>query len=235
MAAYASSATYFIIVAPDVPHADIEDTCDLVTYQKRMWCRAEQVCHSMRNGTEKMFLADGKHSPLAPVTSDFFTESLHVFDGELTCCRLEHKGSGACDRQSLVVPILGLYGELFRASHDAKDGKGANAEALASAEAFLLEIEKDQERVFPRTFQRVMWKKNKRVIEEVMLFGDLIDRMKARIKSGVGFEIDHATNGTQSTESFIRHGSDFIRHGNGSVAPNIIAGTGGVQIETAVG
>lgn len=48
LAAYASSATYFIIIAPDTPHSDLDDVCDLHTYQRRMWCRAEQVCHSMR-------------------------------------------------------------------------------------------------------------------------------------------------------------------------------------------
>lgn len=239
LAAYASSATYFIICAPDTPHADLDDVCDLATYQKRMWCRAEQVCHSMRNGTEGMYLADGKES-LVPVQSDFFTESLHVFNGELTCCRLEHKGMGACDRQSLVIPLLGLYGELFRASHESKD-KGGNAEALASVHAFLEEIEKHQEQVFPRTFQRIMWRKNKRVVEEVMLFGDLIDRMKVRIASGVGFSIDDekGTLSTKGSDTFVRHGaSDFLRHGvvHGS---HMVHGSGangsGVKIETAVG
>mmetsp|Transcript_29112 Transcript_29112/g.58129 ORF Transcript_29112/g.58129 Transcript_29112/m.58129 type:complete len:1070 (-) Transcript_29112:185-3394(-) len=214
LAAYASSATYFIIVAPDTPHADLDDTCDLDTYQRRMWCRAEQVCHSMRNGTSGMYLAVRKDNALIPVISDFFRESLRVFEGELTCCRLEHKGTSACDRQSLVIPLLGLYGELYRA---AKDGiKGGNAEALSSVEAFLKEIEEHQESVFPRTFQRVTWRKNKRYTEEVVLFGDLIDRMKYRIDHGIGFAIDTENTGTVSSKGseFIRHGaSDFLRHG----------------------
>lgn len=243
LAAYASSATYFIIVAPDTPHADLDDVCNLETYQKRMWCRAEQVCHSMRNGTEGMCLAVGNSNPLTTVQADFFNESLHVFNGELTCCRLEHKGMGACDRQSLVIPLLGLYGELFRASHEAK----GDAEALGSVDTFLKEIEKHQEEVFPRTFQRTMWRKNKRVTEEVMLFGDLIDRMKERIRSGKGFEVDAEDNtGTLSTkgsDQFIRHGaSDFLRHGvvhgAGANTMNMTHGAGGkskVQIETAVG
>lgn len=240
LAAYASSATYFVIVAPDTPHADLDDTCDLGTYQRRMWCRAEQICHSMRNGTEGMYLSVGEDS-LAPVENDFFIESLHVFNGDLTCCRLDHKGMGACDRQSLVIPLLGLYGELFRASHEAKDGKGSpNADALSSVETFLKEIEKHQEEVFPRTFQRVMWRKNKRVEEEVILFGDLIDRMKARISSGVGFEVDDEKTGTLSTKGsdFIRHGaSDFLRHGvvHGSSTITGSNNSSGVKIETAVG
>eukprot|EP00956_Cyclotella_meneghiniana_P026306 scaffold56498_cov62-Cyclotella_meneghiniana.AAC.1 len=94
LAAYASSATWFIIIAPDTAHADLDDTCDLDTYQKRMWCRAEQVCHSMRNGTDGMFVA-AKKDELVPLKNDHFIESLRVFDGDLTCCRLEHKGVAA--------------------------------------------------------------------------------------------------------------------------------------------
>ena len=43
LAVYASSATYFIVVAPKTTHADLDNVCDLDTYQRRMWCRAEQV------------------------------------------------------------------------------------------------------------------------------------------------------------------------------------------------
>jgi len=215
LAVYASSATYFVIVAPNTQHADLDHVCDLDTYQRRVWCRAEQVCHSMRNGTTGMFLAGGNPGDLEfmPVKPDFFLESLHVFNGELTCCRFEHKGMESCDRQSLVVPILGLYGELFRAAHDGvKDGSAD----MSTVKTFLKEIEKHQEDMFPRTFQRVMWRKNKRVIEEVLLFGDLIDRMRARIKTGAMF-IPLDKGGTESTKStdFVRHGaSDFVRHGS---------------------
>jgi len=234
LAAYAASATYFIIVAPDAPHADLGDTCSLDTYQRRMWCRAEQLCHSMRNGTEGMYLAVNDKSPIVPVESDFFNESLKVFNGELTCCRLEHKGMGACDRQSLVIPFLGLYGTIARASHEAMDG---NEDALASVDTFLNEIEKNQEAIFPRTFQRTMWRKNKRVTEEVLLFGDLIDRMRARVSSVANFYTEGETDGTLSTkvsEHFASHGaSDFLRHG----ASNFISSSNNnakVGIETAV-
>lgn len=234
LAAYASSATFFIICAPDTKHADLDDMCDLDTYQRRMWCRAEQVCHSMRNGTQGMYLASGGGTDLVVVRPDFFQESLRVFDGDLTCCRLEHKGSPACDRQSLVVPLLGLYGELFRASVEGIEG--GNAESLESVGTFLNEIEKNQEEVFPRTFMRTTWRKNKRVREEVLLFGDLIDRMKARVKSGVGFAIDELINTTDVSDTkaseFVRHGggaSNFVRHGvvHGAPKPD-------VKVETAV-
>ena len=184
-----------------------------------MWCRAEQLCHSMRNGTEGMYLAVDDASPIVPVEDDFFNESLHVFNGDLTCCRLEHKGMGACDRQSLVTPFLGLYGVLSRASHEAMNNDTNHADALASVNAFLSEIENNQEEIFPRTFQRIMWRKEKRVTEEVMLFGDLIERMRARVRSGADFDIEEDKEGTVSTkapsESMIRHGaSEFLRHGS---------------------
>jgi len=131
-----------------------------------------------------------------------------------------------------VIPFLGLYGELYRAFYEAKVG---NAEALASVNAFLNEIETRQEEIFPCTFQRVMWRKNRRITEEVLLFGDLIDRMKARISSGVGFEIDENDTGTSSTktpDTFIRHGaSDFLRHGSFVVHGSSHVGG---QIESAV-
>ena len=121
----------------------------------------------------------------------------------------------ACDRQSLVVPILGLYGELLRAAHDGI--KGGNAD-VSAVEAFLKEVEKHQEEVFPRKFIRTMWKKNKRVVEEITLFGDLIDRMRARIKNGNMFipvERGGTETTTESSSDFLRHGanSDFVRHG----------------------
>jgi len=215
LAVYASSATYFVVAAPDTLHTSLDAVCDLDTYQRRMWCRAEQVCHSMRNGTESMFLAVSSHDNdvFLPVKPDFFRESLHVFDGELTCCRLEHKGMDRCDRQSLVVPILGLYGELFRAAQEGIEGKGAD---MSTVKAFLQEIDEHQDEVFPRTFKRVMWKKKKRVVEDVLLFGDLIDRMRLRIKKGA-HTLDPLERGVvESTkkQEFVRHGaSSFVRHG----------------------
>jgi hypothetical protein len=222
LAVYASSATYFVICAPETKHMDLDDVCDVETYQRRMWCRAEQVCHSMRNGRSGMYVASGAGKDdkfeFKPVESDFFIESLHVFNGELTCCRFEHKGMESCDRQSLVVPLLGLYGELLRAAHDGVKGGTADVSAV---EAFLREVEKHQDDVFPKKFNRTMWRKNKRVVEEVILFGDLIDRMRARIKNGSMFiplERGAETDATDTSSDFLRHGvmhgaNDIIQHG----------------------
>ena len=123
----------------------------------------------------------------------------------------------SCDRQSLVVPLLGLYGELLRAAHDGVKGGTADVSAV---EAFLKEVEKHQDDVFPKKFNRTMWRKNKRIVEEVILFGDLIDRMRARIKNGSMFiplERGAETDATDISSDFMsmRHGvlhgtNDFI-------------------------
>jgi len=85
-----------------------------------------------------------------------------------------------------------------------------------------------------------MWRKNKKVTEEVLLFGDLIERMKFRIDNGQGFSYEEDANGSGGTasmkssdKSFIRHGaSDFLRHGSVVMRHG---STPTVQLETAVG
>mmetsp|Transcript_20767 Transcript_20767/g.39303 ORF Transcript_20767/g.39303 Transcript_20767/m.39303 type:complete len:257 (-) Transcript_20767:493-1263(-) len=174
------------------------------------------------------------------VGDDFFRESLRVFSGDLTCCRLGHPNGQKCDRLSLVVPILGLYGELYRASleHGAANvtgGGGKEEEGQSSSVAeFLSEIERHQEEIFPRTFRMITTRKGRRVEEEVLLFGDLIERMRARVKSGAGFAAEGrdataSTSGMNSSQqdsmgdagvSFIRHGR-FVRHGSGEERGNV--------------
>ena len=53
---YASSAHAFVILAPRVPHQDTGLVCDAGSYQKRMWCRAENLFHSFRHGVRSMWL-----------------------------------------------------------------------------------------------------------------------------------------------------------------------------------
>lgn len=55
LSAYSSCASAFIIVAPRLHHADTGALCDFTTYQSRMWTRAEQFCHVLRNGVGCMW------------------------------------------------------------------------------------------------------------------------------------------------------------------------------------
>lgn len=54
---YAACAHAFVIVAPPILHRDTGKLCNVHTYNGRMWCRAEQLSHYMRNGADNMWLA----------------------------------------------------------------------------------------------------------------------------------------------------------------------------------
>ena len=119
LAVYSSAAAAFCVVAPACQHTDLGLECNVETYNKRMWCRAEQVCHALRNGTDRMFVAT--EAGLVPLLGrgerqhareQWLTSVMHVFDGESTCCRLKHSNGEDCDRLLLVQPILGLFGQL---------------------------------------------------------------------------------------------------------------------------
>jgi len=107
LAGYSSVAHAFVIVAPPVMHEDTGLLCDVRTYNRRMWCRAENLCHSMRNGTAYMWVATGTGAADIVKQADdeaFLWSNLRVFGGEAT---MEE------DKLTLVVPILGLYAELY--------------------------------------------------------------------------------------------------------------------------
>jgi hypothetical protein len=113
---YAAKVAAFVIVAPQVQHNDIEVLCDKATYSRRAWCRAEQLAHLLANGKDAMYLAEG--GELNPVTDDWLETSIMVFDGELTCCTRKHVGMERCDKQSLMIPMLGLWDGLCRSKHN---------------------------------------------------------------------------------------------------------------------
>ena len=73
---YASTADVFVAVAPAVRHASGE-MCGPASYATRVWCRAEQVSHYFRRGSEAMFLsADGA---LKPMDKSWLDENLSMF------------------------------------------------------------------------------------------------------------------------------------------------------------
>ena len=48
IAMYCATAHAFIICAPRTVHKDTNQGCDTESYQRRMWCRCEQLCHALR-------------------------------------------------------------------------------------------------------------------------------------------------------------------------------------------
>lgn len=78
-----------------------------------------------RNGTEGMFVSTNQGLRPLAANDAILLEALDVFHGELTCCRRGHPNADPCDLEALVLPMLGLYAEIFRDRH------GVAAEAYA--------------------------------------------------------------------------------------------------------
>ena len=57
IACYCAAAHAFVICAPTTIHADTGEVCNVQSYQRRMWCRCEQLCHVLRKGTGTMWCA----------------------------------------------------------------------------------------------------------------------------------------------------------------------------------
>ena len=110
LTAFASYAHAFVIVAPHVTHEDTSLLCSLESYNRRMWCRAENLCYSLHNGVTNMWVAMGTEggaegdgsgcARLQEHGEEFMASNLRVMQGEATV---------EADKRALVLPILGLY------------------------------------------------------------------------------------------------------------------------------
>ena len=103
---YSSCANVFIAIVPTVEHQNTSKVCDRAAYMRRMWCRAEQLFHSLRNGTRMMYISDGSACRLLESEEGWLHDILRVFEGDATL---------KSDRLKLVLPVLGLYEELYAA------------------------------------------------------------------------------------------------------------------------
>jgi len=70
--AYASSLHAFVIAAPAAMHADHKVECNLASYKRRGWCRAEVFSHIARRGISNVYVAtggvkSGKYETIAPL------------------------------------------------------------------------------------------------------------------------------------------------------------------------
>ena len=160
---YSANSDLFVIVAPEVQHENTGMLCDASSYQKRGWCRGEQVSYFCKNGTEGMWIASAANANVKQVTIPWVKDSIRVFQGDFTCCHRKHEGMECCDKEKLVAPILGLFGAAYevRTMHP--------------------EIYKmmDQPGLFPETHTYETQLENGKVVKHVRnLFGDRIAFMK---------------------------------------------------------
>jgi len=171
---YSSKASMFVIIAPEVEHQDTCETCNLDTYNSRAWCRTEQASHSLCRGAKHLYIAtkEGEQNTQS-LEFNMLKEALRVFDGNLTCCRLKHRGMEQCDKQKLVLPMLSVYANLLRQE---KLGSNKRMSSMLSHEA---------DRFFPSHFDFVKEKSigGAIVTERRPLFGDLVEKMKQEIQA----------------------------------------------------
>ena len=111
---YSAYSDAFIVVAPPTKHAQTGHSCNLGSYATRGWCRAEMLSKVCGSGLEHMYVYRGTDDKsggkLEPVTVESLKQlSLHVFDGNFSCCALKHANCTRCDKQELALPVLGLY------------------------------------------------------------------------------------------------------------------------------
>ena len=181
---YASCAHAFVVVAPPVIHKDRGVLCNMSSYRKRMWCRAEQLSHFLRNGRDSMWVATSESGLEDSAGADNEVESA-VGEEETAAEEREEErdgvgkaganesnvrvgkmatwegGSGGSwhheflrvfagdatvetDKISLVLPLLGLYGELLSSA-----GGNLSAAHLARIDEVLCEIMTCREEIFP--------------------------------------------------------------------------------------
>ena len=107
---------------------------------------------------------------LRQVTTDWIGTVVCIFDANLTCCRLKHQNQDSCDRETLVLPLLGLWYQVL-SNHRA---------GQASTAALYAIIVPQRDRVFPASFEfeKVLADNETLRTEKHELFGDMIERIE---------------------------------------------------------
>lgn len=174
LAMYSALSSALVVIAPTALHKDTGEICDLSTYMKRCWCRTEQACHILSQGTGRYYILDGDHLKLQADLTDTDMDALFVFEGELTCCRRRHPGGTICDRERLVDTMLPLFHGML---------VGNIGEELPEH----AKLQKIHELVFThssRIFPQKIKVENENGTTTRELFGDLIQRLTKMTKSG---------------------------------------------------
>eukprot|EP00929_Paragymnodinium_shiwhaense_P032457 TRINITY_DN17980_c0_g2_i1.p1 TRINITY_DN17980_c0_g2~~TRINITY_DN17980_c0_g2_i1.p1 ORF type:complete len:351 (-),score=29.01 TRINITY_DN17980_c0_g2_i1:67-1119(-) len=109
---YASQSDYMVVVCPQAVHEDSGELSGPEAVKSRLWCRVEQVAHCCNNGLQGMYTCTEDQDPVS-ITKDWIRDVMHVFDGELTCCRKCYPDGGQCDRELLVPSGLAMYADLL--------------------------------------------------------------------------------------------------------------------------
>eukprot|EP00929_Paragymnodinium_shiwhaense_P121704 TRINITY_DN9405_c0_g1_i3.p1 TRINITY_DN9405_c0_g1~~TRINITY_DN9405_c0_g1_i3.p1 ORF type:complete len:895 (-),score=21.18 TRINITY_DN9405_c0_g1_i3:64-2748(-) len=163
---YAASADFLVVICPPCFHEQTGDVVDVTTYKSRVWCRVEQMAHCLSHGMETMYVSFEK-GQLEKVTDRWISDALHIFEGEVTCCRLRHPHEKVCDKKLLVPTVLAMYTDML-----ARVGADGSVQGPADLQIVWDMICKGRSRIFPRHFDYVH-DSGKRSSQ--MLFGQTIE------------------------------------------------------------
>ena len=150
---YASQADAMIIVAPDSQHHNQKILANLQTYKCRVWTRAEQVSFFTKSGASKMFIITEN---FGEVPEGWMADVAALFEGDMTCCARKHQGGGPCDKESLVLPMLGMYFngsiEWSARNFQRKQSSPSTTETHLNQNEFVYELTSTQKlSMFPQT------------------------------------------------------------------------------------
>eukprot|EP00929_Paragymnodinium_shiwhaense_P072005 TRINITY_DN3655_c0_g1_i3.p1 TRINITY_DN3655_c0_g1~~TRINITY_DN3655_c0_g1_i3.p1 ORF type:complete len:1055 (+),score=66.82 TRINITY_DN3655_c0_g1_i3:179-3343(+) len=162
---YASQSDYLVVICPESRHEQTDEVVGLENYKSRIWCRVEQMAHISRQGIGSMWYST-RPGELTAVDEGWFQDVVHIFDGQVTCCRLGHQGGRECDRQLLVPTVLAMYTVLVRRSMS-PDGAPSGVQAIWHW------MNADRSHTFPQTFSYNDLGK----LRTRKLFGSSIDKL----------------------------------------------------------
>lgn len=170
---YAYSVDVLIIIAPETVHQQTGQKLGIDSYKNRVWTRVEQVAHLSAHGIDSLYL----YTPtgLEVVDKKWLMDVIHVFNGQTSCCARRHEDFDACDRESLVLPLVGLY---YRVAAAERRGVDRNEGTSTLYEI----LENDRSSIFPQTFEYVKVVDGKEVRQKKILFGDLLQRVDKHLQ-----------------------------------------------------
>lgn len=166
---YAGQSDYLIINAPEDFHRGTHQVANLETLQRRVWTRAEMFFHVAFNGFDCVWtFCDGE---LRSLSFECWVGIAHVFDAEMTCCRLKHPSGQKCSKETLVQPFLGLYYDLYL--------KARRGKLKSDLNAIWKHISDNKSSIFPEYFQYST--EDGIIVRE--LFGPLVQQIEAYVDS----------------------------------------------------
>mmetsp|Transcript_64475 Transcript_64475/g.119955 ORF Transcript_64475/g.119955 Transcript_64475/m.119955 type:complete len:577 (-) Transcript_64475:47-1777(-) len=116
---YVDRCNYFWVCAPNATHGDLNQPRDFASWRRRGWCRLEETANLLsQNLKMPLVVTDQAHV----LTYGLFDACIHiyggrpersVFNGNFTCCQLDHKKRNpdgttspiGCDKDT-IAPLL---------------------------------------------------------------------------------------------------------------------------------